>query len=124
MESTILNLFETTELTAYEIAKKLKIETAEVHKVLQKHNYFTIGKTKDTAIKMKSAMDYYIANEDKTLEDVSKTFKVYPDSLSVNLRKIGISIENRIKPKFNEHVFDVIDTEEKAYWLGFMYADG
>lgn len=24
----------------------------------------------------------------------------------------------------NEHYFDNIDTEEKAYWLGFMYADG
>lgn len=25
---------------------------------------------------------------------------------------------------FNEFFFDVIDTEEKAYWLGFIYADG
>lgn len=24
----------------------------------------------------------------------------------------------------NEHFFDVIDTEEKAYWLGFIFADG
>ncbi|MGM9535052.1 MAG: hypothetical protein ACI3VR_07355, partial [Intestinibacter sp.] len=28
------------------------------------------------------------------------------------------------RPKFNEHIFDVIDTEEKAYWLGFIFADG
>jgi intein-encoded DNA endonuclease-like protein len=28
------------------------------------------------------------------------------------------------KFKCNDHFFDVIDTEEKAYWLGFMYADG
>lgn len=28
------------------------------------------------------------------------------------------------KYSFNEHFFDCIDTEEKAYWLGFIYADG
>lgn len=28
------------------------------------------------------------------------------------------------KRDFNENFFDKIDTEEKAYWLGFMYADG
>lgn len=28
------------------------------------------------------------------------------------------------KKQFNRHVFDEIDTEEKAYWLGFILADG
>jgi hypothetical protein len=28
------------------------------------------------------------------------------------------------KFKFNEKFFDKIDTEKKAYWLGFLYADG
>lgn len=27
------------------------------------------------------------------------------------------------KYNFNEDYFEVIDTEEKAYWLGFLYAD-
>ena len=28
------------------------------------------------------------------------------------------------KHHFNENYFDIIDTEDKAYWLGFLYADG
>jgi hypothetical protein len=28
------------------------------------------------------------------------------------------------KYKFNENYFDSIDTEQKAYWLGFLFADG
>lgn len=41
------------------------------------------------------------------------------------LRKKGIIISNlQNEVKFNEHVFDTINTEEKAYWLGFIYADG
>ena len=25
---------------------------------------------------------------------------------------------------YNRHIFDNIDSEEKAYWLGFIVADG
>lgn len=28
------------------------------------------------------------------------------------------------KHHFNENYFNIIDTEDKAYWLGFLYADG
>lgn len=28
------------------------------------------------------------------------------------------------KYNFNEHYFDIIDCQEKAYWLGFFAADG
>ena len=38
-----------------------------------------------------------------------------------NIRKIAI--RNK-KFKVNDDYFEIIDTEEKAYWLGFLYADG
>ncbi|MCF0125345.1 MAG: hypothetical protein HUJ68_06250 [Clostridia bacterium] len=31
---------------------------------------------------------------------------------------------NSRRPFPNKDIFEVIDTEEKAYWLGFLYADG
>lgn len=49
-------------------------------------------------------------------------------SFSAALKRHGIKIRsnheaNRIY-KVNPHVFDVIDNEQAAYWLGFIYADG
>ncbi len=35
-----------------------------------------------------------------------------------------MGIKGKRKYEVNDHIFDIIDTEEKAYWLGFLYADG
>lgn len=45
--------------------------------------------------------------------------------MSRKLKEIGVTIINRQNQiRFNENIFDTIDTEKKAYWLGFIYADG
>lgn len=45
--------------------------------------------------------------------------------LSARLKKDGLSVlQYNKKYEHNDTFFDVIDTEEKAYWLGFLYADG
>lgn len=42
-----------------------------------------------------------------------------------DMRKYRYKISAACKKySFDEHVFDVIDTEEKAYWLGWLFSDG
>lgn len=65
------------------------------------------------------------------LQDVSgpiicEKFKIRPKNLYSILRDNNIEIRDgkNKKYKVDEHYFDYIDTPNKAYILGFLYADG
>jgi len=72
--------------------------------------------------------------EDELIEMyLSNTYKMYEICKYFNVSKFkirSILIENNILSKsskkysYNDNVFESIDNEEKAYWLGFLYADG
>lgn len=59
---------------------------------------------------------------------ISKMIGCSEDRVRKILRECSIRVrtnsEQALKYSFNEGYFDIIDTEEKAYWLGFLYADG
>lgn len=59
---------------------------------------------------------------------IANIFYVRPSTIAGLLRKHNIVLRNNreksLKYYCDEHYFDVIDTEHKAYWLGFLYADG
>ena len=72
-------------------------------------------------------------SQGKSLRAIAEELNINRKSLSKKLKKDGIIIRDPNKnniPKskrihsVNESVFEIIDTEEKAYWLGFLYADG
>lgn len=68
--------------------------------------------------------------EGKSLRSASLLTGIDRKKLSQLLKDDGIHIQPRGitkgKSKYNHNTeaFKVIDTEEKAYWLGFLYADG
>ena len=56
---------------------------------------------------------------------VAKQFNTTPYTIrKCIVRSGGKIIANPLSHKFNEHYFDCIDREDKAYWLGFIMADG
>lgn len=60
-----------------------------------------------------------------SLTEMGKREKVDRRTLAKHFKELGIEIVNKQNcSKFNEHIFDQIDSEEKAYWLGFIFADG
>lgn len=60
-----------------------------------------------------------------SLTKMSEKYNIGRWTLTDRFKKLGVDIVNRQNEvKFNNKIFDKIDTEEKAYWLGFIYADG
>ena len=64
--------------------------------------------------------EYLDGNE--SISFVSNKYGINRKSIERRLKEMGIPAKRIIN--CNETIFDVIDTEEKAYWLGFIFADG
>lgn len=58
------------------------------------------------------------------LTDLEKITGLWYGTISEVLKKAGFQINPHGKISLNSDIFSKIDTEEKAYWLGFLYADG
>ncbi len=73
------------------------------------------------------AIEEYLNTPENTrsLTQIGKKYGVKRQTLSKYLKERGhdvINYQNRCR--INENIFNVIDSEEKAYWLGFIFADG
>ena len=74
---------------------------------------------------VKEYIDAYNRKEYITLGYLSKKYGMKRNTISKYIKEAGGTVINKTNwIAFDESVFDVIDTEEKAYWLGFLYADG
>lgn len=69
----------------------------------------------------KSLKEIYMNYSNKELGEI---FGRSEASIDYKKRQLGLTMNVSCKDRGDQHFFDCIDTEEKAYWLGFIYADG
>lgn len=63
--------------------------------------------------------------KERSLTKLGEKYGIKRQTLSKHLKDRGFEIVNQQnRCRLNASIFDDIDTEEKAYWLGFLYADG
>lgn len=69
------------------------------------------------------AVEYYSLNS-ISIKDCAIKFNIDRHNLSRWIRRNGGKTNLHGKYPINSLIFNLIDSEEKAYWLGFLYADG
>lgn len=110
--------------SAEKVGKELNINPGTAVRYLKKLGYDFSSKTISQQISYSDALEQFKKWEG-SLTTFCKKWKISMSHFLKYLKANNIKVLNKQNEvKFNENIFDVIDTEEKAYWLGFIYADG
>ena len=59
--------------------------------------------------------------KDMSFKEMAEELNRTANAVKIKLNRMGYK---KSKYMYDKHYFDIINTEEKAYWLGFIYADG
>lgn len=90
------------------------------------NNYLIYEKTEAKKFAIESAILEYVNTSkfNRSIQVISDKYGINKKTLTKYLKDRNIPTNNTSAKYVNEDSFNKIDTEEKAYWLGFMYADG
>jgi uncharacterized protein (DUF433 family) len=112
-------------LSSYQIAREYEVTPSRITQILRKNN---IERT-DMKIRPEQYDDVVqMYASGLTMDMIAERYHCTHNIVMKVLKRCGVASRGRDewlrKYTFNEHYFDDIDTSNKAYILGFLYADG
>ena len=119
--SKIVDLYKNG-MTQPEIANKYNCSASSISSILRASGVKTrCGGSKNTYDVVLQWQEMYECG--CLLQDIAKLYGVTRATVSNLLKKNGVVVD-RYTYHFNEHYFDNIDSQDKAYILGLLWADG
>lgn len=111
-------------LSAKDLAEEYGVCYPTIVRWLKRAGVATVTKKTVDEDAFKAAIQFY--NDGMSAKNAAKKAGIGKNTLQTYLKDQGLLRHAYTKKDidFNENFFDVIDTEDKAYWLGFIFADG
>jgi len=130
IERQICTDYENFEISIKEISKKFKVHSFFIYQTLQKYNIprrrVAAGCSQNTVYKVPRDDHPLIIEKYKrgaSLKEIGQKYGVTESCISIIIRTYGVQGRTR-KYRLKENFFETINSEEKAYFLGFLFADG
>lgn len=113
-----------TTTTIKYLAMKYNFDQACFGRFLKKQNIkIRNTSSKENNDKYKRAEELY--KNGNSILSISKELNINRKNLGIYLKDKGLNLNTKSnRYQYDKHFFEKINTEEKAYWLGFIYADG
>lgn len=125
MEKDIVEAYKAG-ITLKNIEEKFKLSKFKIERLLIKHSLLNKKEKKDWTNIAGKIVELY--NKGLSISKIEKELFVSHGKIAEILHKQGIILrtnyEYNKKYFFNEDYFEIVDTEQKAYFLGLLYADG
>lgn len=124
IEQNIVKDYINEKISCVKLGIRYNLSSGTIYNVLKRNNIKVINYQNLILFDIKDVIKDYVENQ-ISLTNLAKKYNTTRNLLSKKLKENNIDVINRQNLlRFNENIFDNIDTEEKAYWLGFIYADG
>jgi hypothetical protein len=115
-EKLLIQEFINNEISLTQLALNHKMKVKDVSDIFRKHG-FIIGRSsnRNCILHLKDAVEDYKKGF-HSITKLAKKYNLAGSTISNALKSLGIDVVNEQNVlKFNENVFNNIDTEEKAY---------
>lgn len=119
----IIDLYKNKKYRIVDIHNETGFSKTSISRILVKYCNIQIRQKNKMTSELEKQICFDYQNGLNPIE-ISNKYNFHVKTIRNKLTENGFKLKKGPNNLFNEHYFDIIDTEEKAYFLGYLMADG